>query len=1767
MKNITLSIMFVLVISTMLVADEWISFDGRDEEAPIYDVIYSTSSLVEIDVEIPGMNRKNIDSYNRVNIPEHTRMDSVGYPELPVVSYLIATPECDNVNFNITLLDSVVIGNMNIYPAPELVEVNNGEYTYLEEQFSLNSAFYGSNEFFPEIRAELVEKGAVRDQHCIRINVYPVKFNPVLQQIVAYSRVNIEMTFDNADGSVYNDVGIFNEVCGGAMINYISNGMSASVSCGSSRDGSVNWIEDVSSLSMGFNGTHCDYLIITHEYFWDNADLNDLATKRDEYNGFDVVIVKTSDIFSPTGEHDLELRDLIKNIFDSGYAGNTFDNKLGYVLLFGDNELYVNGSPFEECVPTHDEGYDVYFSQLTHIGDSYDVYPDILLGRLPVDDAEQVTNVCTKITSYEPINVTPPPEGNYDGWKERMTFVAGEPEQVDVRNGLDLIDNIVEYNDMEIVDFETTLLTHSVPEAGWPTPDYNLAFDYTDPDNSGANTAVMYAEGNLIFTYMGHGNFIPWGVPGLFSYQDIDHPDEDNTHDPQYNNRLPLIFSMACLTGAFQLGDDCMAERFLAYNSIRGAIGFVGASVSSSFSDAEDFFPHLFSALCFNNLGMCGEMVMAAKLETPRLDPLRWNNLFGDPALNILLDEDNIELCDLFCSPFNIVSKNENNQNLQITAGIQNLSYANAVDVDVICTITNEITTDSYEQECTIGLIEGLGGADIQDAVFNFDISSTNPTKFLIEINIDPLNLIDERNDENNTTLDDYIFYREVESFTQSYETELPNTVPITLDNDIFWNGKKISNAGVLQWDSGIETFGMPLQIYNIQDDTNYYFVIDFNTRYKVNKINVDTGNIVVYYEDEDELDINHIFTGDINNDGVLDLIMLKENNTISITNLNFELICNVRNFDNTIQDYALGDLNNDGINELVIVFDNSIGVYRFEDNNLVGGIVINFLNDDSKILLADFRNNGFLNIILFCNRSAESGIIVYDNEYEICNNHRFENVTRIACSIGNINNDNAYEIIGVTNNGSVFKFNHEENYTSLFELEEYWGKSFIFLNNFDNNLNDLEIMLLCNADEGYGKVQKLKCYDLQGNKIFEFYKNPDENFSIPCIANINGNNTIDIIYGQDMSVNYVNDLHNLMQSDILSDFSYNGYIYPKANIYNNNLYSQSVSGMLSEETNYFWYGNVTLHNEITLPANSTLTIYPGTVIKAKENSKLTVYGDLFVNGTNGNPVKFEPNIVGASEDYWQGLEFPEGEGIVELNNVVIKNALLNSAREIMINNGIIINTPVIHDYESLSLSNIDFDNSPIVADLFDGGFYSGNISIQNCNIHNSFVESGIEVTGFPNVDVSNSVIDNCESGIKLWEVGSALISDNIIYNNENYGISVYHSNAKIGEHNLIHNNRVGLFVSRKSNFSLGGSQNEPYQMITNNIQNEVVFEYDCNPAYFRYNMIYDDNHQYSFVKCERVPSNPQNIVHVYDNYWGNAFVPDNDLSPVEIFNYLPIWNPGIPRDSDSGSDEEMYMSAKVNEDIQDFQTAEQIYKQIISTYPESKYAKIAAKELLALKVKSDQDFSGLKLYYETESNMQYDDEMIKLKEFLITHCNIKLEEFQPAITWFEEIITDPPSLADSVFAVIDAGYTYLLMEEDRNQYVGKIPDLKPESRNQFEVKRDELIDMLFGNNEPDNEIPPIYKLALYSNYPNPFNPSTTISFSLPKESNVELSVYNIKGQKVKTLVKGEFESGKHSVIWYGKDNNKKICSSGVYFYQLKVNGKSKAIKKCLLLK
>jgi hypothetical protein len=110
------------------------------------------------------------------------------------------------------------------------------------------------------------------------------------------------------------------------------------------------------------------------------------------------------------------------------------------------------------------------------------------------------------------------------------------------------------------------------------------------------------------------------------------------------------------------------------------------------------------------------------------------------------------------------------------------------------------------------------------------------------------------------------------------------------------------------------------------------------------------------------------------------------------------------------------------------------------------------------------------------------------------------------------------------------------------------------------------------------------------------------------------------------------------------------------------------------------------------------------------------------------------------------------------------------------------------------------------------------------------------------------------------------------------------------------------------------------------------------------------------------------------------------------------------------------------------------------------------------------------------------------------------------------------------------------------------------------------IIDFEYGftGTSNENSVPKLTKL--YDNYPNPFNPATTISFDLDQSNFIQLSVFNVKGQLVKQLINSTLDAGNYNITWNGKDENNRSVASGIYFYRLK-SGNEIYTKKMILLK
>jgi hypothetical protein len=142
----------------------------------------------------------------------------------------------------------------------------------------------------------------------------------------------------------------------------------------------------------------------------------------------------------------------------------------------------------------------------------------------------------------------------------------------------------------------------------------------------------------------------------------------------------------------------------------------------------------------------------------------------------------------------------------------------------------------------------------------------------------------------------------------------------------------------------------------------------------------------------------------------------------------------------------------------------------------------------------------------------------------------------------------------------------------------------------------------------------------------------------------------------------------------------------------------------------------------------------------------------------------------------------------------------------------------------------------------------------------------------------------------------------------------------------------------------------------------------------------------------------------------------------------------------------------------------------------------------------------------------------------------------------------------------------------------GSIATLTFKVLSEFEDKaRFEVADgIVFDSGQLSNEVVVLGALSIEStpteftllqNFPNPFNPETTIKYNLAEGSDVHLRIFNIVGQVVRTLVAERQPAGRYQVRWSGTDDRGASVSSGIYFYELSAGGKFQDVKRLMLLK
>jgi hypothetical protein len=615
--------------------------------------------------------------------------------------------------------------------------------------------------------------------------------------------------------------------------------------------------------------------------------------------------------------------------------------------------------------------------------------------------------------------------------------------------------------------------------------------------------------------------------------------------------------------------------------------------------------------------------------------------------------------------------------------------------------------------------------------------------------------------------------------------------------------------------------------------------------------------------------------------------------------------------------------------------------------------------------------------------------------------------------------------------------------------------------------------------------------------------------------------------------------------SDVLKN-NWNNGIY--CNYIENNLFGYNI-----------YYDNIRLTNDAVVLNGNVVKILSETKITANASDhKLEVQGEVFINDGC--------YFTSIGNETWEGLQINNQAFEMSINSVVFNNCNLSgSSKSLLVQNSQFNNSAIRYSYGNLFIENSLFENSPISAKK--GGSKSSIVEINSeCIIKNYTGEVAVNIEGYANFDIDDCTIEfNNKDGISIFNSGHSLgtrnLGNNTLinngYNNNGAGIKLYNSYANVFGDQLIEGNNYGILSLNNSHLSISGNIEANYsyetQLIRDNRKHQIYATQNSFPFFIKWNGIIDENNTSPLIYYSS--PNLEELLVVSDNYWGNNFDPINDLYPYSSYNYQPIWELNNGTIGAEGA-EVMYNSAQEKITQEDYTGAKINFQQIINDYPASIYSQAALRELFSLEEHASNDYAALKTYYSTNYKILNNPELEKLAEYLANSCEIKLENYPTAISWFENIILNPETIEDSIFAIIDLGYTYFIIENAglKHANAGNLIEHMPESMYQFEEKRDYLLTLLFKDFEQEEVFekePNQLKLGeLLLNAPNPFKNFTKIYYKIKESAMVEIEVYDYTGKIIRVIPQGYKGKGTYSI-----DFNTNGISKGIYFYSIKING------------
>jgi len=537
---------------------EWIPFISSAQVGTPSDVKFKGSDNygILVDSDIPGIYSVNISAnntiYQRLEIPYTGLTSEVGKPEVPIICKYLEVPYDVDLTVEVFYSDYITLDGYYVFPAQEPISVN--ETT----EFVIDSEIYSTDEFYPSYNALFDEPMIMRGHRIIALTLFPVQFNPVTQQLRGYSKIEVRVRYNRPAQIEGIDERLESEAFESLLEAFILNYKPT--------DGFVTRM-CTPALAPG-----ADYLIITHDNYY--TKVQKLADWK-EKKGLRTKIVKTSDISPLTASG---ITSYIQNAYDTWNPAPT------YVLLVGD----------ADDIPPHYKtnhlyggkiGTDLYYGTV----DGGDIFPDIFMGRISVEDEFQVEDIVDKIIDYE----TDPPTGSpgFYNWVSLISYFQDDGVLIGVNkdqkeDGLQFVktsEALLNHLDSLGYDVERIYTATYPPSGGyfpkWYDTGQLLPSALLPPfpwDGDAADITAAFNAGRFIINHRDHGYKTGWGHPW---YDSI-------VHIPQLSNvdELPVVFSLDCECGWFDGETDhltgnveCFCEELLRYKD-GGAVANIGST-------------------------------------------------------------------------------------------------------------------------------------------------------------------------------------------------------------------------------------------------------------------------------------------------------------------------------------------------------------------------------------------------------------------------------------------------------------------------------------------------------------------------------------------------------------------------------------------------------------------------------------------------------------------------------------------------------------------------------------------------------------------------------------------------------------------------------------------------------------------------------------------------------------------------------------------------------------------------------------------------------------------------------------------------------------------------------------------------------------------------------------------------------------------------------------------------------------------------------------